>query len=195
MSTGSDKPTTTRQWRGEPAEWEQQPGTVHVQVDAGTDFWRKTHDGGIRDNGHFYFQPVEGDFIARVKISGRYCGQYDQAGLMARVDQATWLKCGIEYVDGAQLASAVVTRDWSDWSVMPITSQDATWWRLARHGHTYQVACSVDGKNFQTVRQAFLTEIPRLEVGIMACAPKGDGFPVTFEQFTVETHEASSIPG
>ncbi len=28
---------------------------VQVQVDGGTDFWRVTHYGFIRDNGHFYY--------------------------------------------------------------------------------------------------------------------------------------------
>lgn len=186
MSCHAEKPAAKFQWRGEPADWKHQSGALCVEVDAGTDFWQKTHDGGDRDNGHFYFQVVEGDFVAEVKLRGEYQGQYDHAGLMARVDRATWLKCGIEYVDGVQLASAVVTRDWSDWSVMPITSQPATWWRLARHGQTFRVAFSVDGKKFETVRQAFLTENSRVEVGVMACAPKGDGFSVTFSNLTVE---------
>ena len=186
MSNHAKKPSAEFQWRGEPAVWEQQPQAICVEVDAGTDFWQKTHDGGNRDNGHFYFQVVEGDFVAEVKLQGEYRGQYDHAGLMTRVDRTTWLKCGIEYVDGVQLASAVVTRDWSDWSVMPIASQHATWWRLARHEQTFEVTCSVDRKNFQTVRQAFLTEKSRVEVGVMACAPKGDGFSVTFSNLTVE---------
>ena len=157
-----------------------------MQADAATDFWRKTHNGAIRDNGHFYFKHVEGDFTARVKLSGRYRDQYDQAGLMARADGTTWLKCGIEYVDGTQLASAVVTRDWSDWSVAPIGEPAGVWWKLHRHEQTLVVAYSLDGEVYETLRQAFLTEAPRLEVGIMACAPKGGGFSVTFEEFTVE---------
>ena len=124
--------------------------------------------------------------LPEVELRGEYQGQYDHAGLMSRVDRATWLKCGIEYVAGVQLASAVVTRGWSDWSVMPIGSQPATWWRLTRHGQTFQGAFSVDGKKFETVRQAFLTENSRVEVGGMACAPKGDGFSVTFSNLTVE---------
>ena len=186
MSIRPDKRLATSQWQNEPTQWKQQGETIHVQVDAGTDFWRKTHDSQIRDNGHFYFQPVEGDFVAHVKFSGQYQGQYDQAGLMVRVDQATWLKCGVEYVDGAHLASAVVTRDWSDWSVMPISVSDSLWCQLERHRQTFQVAFSFDGEKFEPVRQAFLTEVSHLQVGIMACAPKGDGFPVTFEDFTVQ---------
>lgn len=186
MSIRPDKRLASSQWQNEPTQWKQQGETIHVQVDAGTDFWRKTHDSQIRDNGHFYFQPVEGDFVARVKFSGEYQGQYDQAGLMVRVDQATWLKCGVEYVDGAHLASAVVTRDWSDWSVMPISVSDSLWCQLERHQQTFQVAFSFDGEKFETVRQAFLTEVSHLQIGIMACAPKGDGFPVTFEDFTVQ---------
>ena len=186
MSNGSDEQPGTREWRNEPTQWERQGAAIHVQADAGTDFWRKTHDGGIRDNGHFYVECVQDDFTARVKVSGRYRDQYDQAGLMARADATTWLKCGVEYVDGAQLASAVVTRDWSDWSVVPIGEPATVWWRLQRHEQTFEVAYSLDGEVYQTLRQAFLTELPGLEVGIMACAPKGSGFSVAFEEFTVE---------
>ena len=177
---------TPSQWQNEPKLWERQGAAIHLQTDAGTDFWRKTHDGGIRDNGHFYSRRVEGDFTAEVRLSGRYRDQYDQAGLMARSDGTTWLKCGVEFVDGVQLASTVVTRDWSDWSVMPIGDPAAVWWRLRRHAETFEVAYSLDGEVYVTLRQAFLTESPSLEVGIMACAPKGSGFSVTFERFTVE---------
>ena len=186
MATQPDQPTATSQWKNEPRQWSRQAGTIRLQVDAGTDFWRKTHDGGIRDNGHFYFQSTEGDFTARVKISGQYSGQYDQAGLMARVDQTTWLKCGVEYVDQSHLASAVVTRDWSDWSVRPIDEPQTTWWKLQRHEQTFHVAYSLDGDKFHVVRQAFLTDVQQLQVGIIACAPKGAGFPVTFSEFTVQ---------
>ena len=33
---------------------------------------------------------------------------------MVRLDEANWLKCGIEFVEGVQQVSAVVTRDYSD---------------------------------------------------------------------------------
>ena len=108
------------QWYNEPPAWSAQGDAVTLSVAPKTDFWRKTHDGGVRDNGHFYYRSVSGDFSAQVKFSGKYTALYDQAGLMVRVDAETWLKCGVEYVGGVQYASAVVTRDYSDWSVLPL---------------------------------------------------------------------------
>ena len=185
MSTSPRASDKIHQWRNEPAEWNQSADTIQMTADAGTDFWRKTHDGGIRDNGHFYFAPVTGDFIALVQLTGQFRDQYDQAGLMARVDEATWLKCGIELVDGAQLASVVVTRDWSDWSVRPVAAPPVVWWKLERHEQTIEAAFSLDGKQYDVMRQTYLTSVPGLEVGIMACAPKGAGFSVTFRQFEI----------
>lgn len=89
-------------------------GTISITSGQRTDFWRKTHYGFIRDDGHFYYEQVKGDFIVEVKVSGQYEELYDQAGLMVRLDEANWLKCGIEFVEGVQQVSAVVTRDYSD---------------------------------------------------------------------------------
>ena len=177
----------THHWLNEPAEWNQSDSAIQVTVAAGTDFWRKTHDGCVRDNGHFYFRPISGDFTASVRLAGEYCGLYDHAGLMARVDETTWLKCGIELVDGSQLASVVVTRDWSDWSVRPIADPPEVWWKLNRHGDTFEASFSLDGTKYDVIRQSYLTSASQLDIGIMACAPKGDGFSVTFHDFEVSS--------
>lgn len=102
------------QWYNPPPTWSTQDDQIRVMAGAETDFWRKTHYGFIRDNGNFYYQPVTGDFVVNVKVTGQYKTLYDQAGIMIRQDKTTWLKCGIEFVDGVQQASAVVTRDYSD---------------------------------------------------------------------------------
>ena len=52
-------------WYNEPAVWAVNGGTITVTADHDTDFWRKTHYGFIRDNGHFYYQEVAGIFGAR----------------------------------------------------------------------------------------------------------------------------------
>ena len=122
-------------WYNEPAVWAANGDTFTVTAEHDTDFWRKTHYGFIRDNGHFYYQEVSGDFRCEVKVSGGYAALYDQAGLMVRLDAETWLKCGIEFVEGVQYVSAVVTRDFSDWSVvaLPGGSPAALWLRMVAH--------------------------------------------------------------
>src|SRR5262245_48824521 len=120
-------------WHNPPPSWDERDGVLIVTTAPQTDFWRKTHYGFGRDSGHFYGREWRGDFVAEVKVGGAYRDLYDQAGLMVRVDEATWLKCGIELVDGVQQASVVVTRDYSDWSVLPLTANPpAIWLRLTR---------------------------------------------------------------
>jgi regulation of enolase protein 1 (concanavalin A-like superfamily) len=161
---------------------------ITVVADPRTDFWRITDCGQIRDNGHFYYRRVTGDFCAHVRFSGQYAVLYDQAGLMVRVDEENWLKCGIEFVSGIQHASAVVTRDYSDWSVVPLPSNPATLWlRVARRGSTIEVHTSLDGAHYTMIRSAYLRPAETAQVGLMCAAPEGDGFSVTFEGFAVSS--------
>jgi regulation of enolase protein 1 (concanavalin A-like superfamily) len=174
------------QWHHEPPTWHQDGDVITAVAGPQTDFWRKTHDSGVRDHGHFLGQAASGDFTAEVKVSGRYADQYDQAGLMVRRDETCWLKCGIELVDGRQHASVVVTRDWSDWSMLPLDNPPLVWLRIVRHGATLQVSYSLDGHAYSMIRQAFLTDASTVRVGPMLAAPKGNGFAATFEHFRVE---------
>ncbi len=173
-------------WHNPPPTYLVDGGTINAQAAARTDFWRKTHNGELRDDGHFFYENVSGDFVASVKVIGQYAALYDQAGLMVRQDETTWLKCGIEFVNGVQMASAVVTRDYSDWSIRPLANPPAVWLRVARHGGTIEVYVSLDGVAYEMIRQAHLSDAPTLQVGVMFCAPTGPGFAVRFENFAIQ---------
>ncbi len=176
-------------WLNEPKTWKDQSSAhcLTVRTDPKSDFWRKTHYGFIRDNGHFYFQDVTGDFVADVKVSGSYHDLYDHAGLMIRLDETTWIKCGVEFFEGMQHISAVVTRDFSDWSVIPAPDNPASvWLRVTRHGEAIEVKYSYDGQNYLMLRQAHLTEVATVSVGPMCASPDGQGFDVMFEDYRVQ---------
>jgi uncharacterized protein len=177
-------------WHNEPPSWSVRGKTISVVAAARTDFWRKTHYGFIRDNGHFYFERVSGDFVADVKVTGAYAALYDQAGLMVRADEETWMKCGIELVDKVQQASVVVTREYSDWSVLPLPEAPASCWlRVRRHAGDIDVQYSLDGQRYGMLRIAHLTSAETVMVGPMCAAPEGPGFAVTFESFRVRSVE------
>jgi regulation of enolase protein 1 (concanavalin A-like superfamily) len=55
----------TLHWQNEPPAWSADGGRIAVTTAPQTDFWRKTHDGGIRDSGHFYHQMVRATSLPR----------------------------------------------------------------------------------------------------------------------------------
>ena len=107
-------------WLNPPPQHSIDGDAVRVRTGKETDFWRETFYGFRRDNGHFMYRPVEGDFTAEVTVDGRYEVLYDQAGLMVRLSETHWVKAGIEYTDGVMYFSVVVTNDASDWSLATI---------------------------------------------------------------------------
>ena len=175
------------QWLNEPAVWKTDETGIMMQVESDTDFWRITRHEYIRDDAHFYYQNVTGDFRATVKIVGQYNALYDQAGLMVRADAANWMKCGIEYVEEQQLISAVITRDYSDWSMIPLSSSPPSIWiQVERIGTAIEFSYSMDGSDYQLARQGYLTDVPSLQVGVMGAAPRGSGFQLNFDSFTIQ---------
>jgi uncharacterized protein len=176
-------------WLNVPPQWRQDGDRLHVTTGDRTDFWRRTFYGFTHDNGHFYHQPVTGDFSAEVTISADYKALYDQAGLMLRVDERNWLKTGIEYTDGAMHFSVVATRnDFSDWSVLvlPQEARDSLDIRLTRHGEALRVQYRTSGSDWRMARLAMLPMGETVAVGMMCCTPERSGLEVTFHNFAVK---------
>ncbi|CAF0880908.1 unnamed protein product [Adineta steineri] len=181
-------------WFNEPKKWSDNSSVITVHTDGNTDFWRKTHYGFERDNGHFYYRSLPGDqsFTATVNIRGKYHTLYDQGGLMLRIDEKNWIKCGVEYVDDKQFASVVVTvNGWSDWSVVSIDSPDVLKLRVKRVKEAIHIEYA-EGENgeFKMMRLAYfpvIDEKQSLMVGIMCASPGEDaqGFEITFQGFNI----------
>lgn len=181
------------QWYNAPTKWEVLEHQISVTAHGKTDFWRVTLHDFIQDDGHFYFHTISGDFVAVVKVTGKYASLYDQAGLMVRESETVWMKCGIEYLDGIQQASAVITREYSDWSIVPLVDNPETiWMKVQRTGTAIEVFYSRDNVTYTLIRQGYLSAATSLQVGIMCAAPKGDGFDVIFEDFSITRNSAQS---
>lgn len=173
------------QWLNKPPDWQAGNERLRVITGANTDFWRITHYGFIRDNGHFYYDKRAGDFTVQVKIEAQYEALYDQAGIMIRLDSTNWIKAGVEYTDGSPHFSVVVTRDFSDWSVLPTDSGGPVWLRLTRQGSAIRIQYSVDGIAFPMLRLAYFPESNDTLVGLMCCSPERGGFNVEFTEFKI----------
>ena len=93
------------EWMNAPRSWSTENGVVTVKTDPNTDFWRKTHYGFIKNDGHFLRTVQAGNFEFSLQFSGTYRDLYDQAGLMIYQNSENWIKAGIEYVNGFQNAN------------------------------------------------------------------------------------------
>ena len=111
------------EWFNPPASVTFDTGAIIAKSRPKTDFWRKTFYGYVTNNGHFFRIPVFGEFAFQARVNGKYASLYDQAGLMVRLDDARWMKCGSEFVEGKRWASVVFTHDFSDWSTTEDLSQ------------------------------------------------------------------------
>lgn len=176
-------------WINEPANWLTYAGLT-VTSDTDTDFWQTTHYGFARDTGHALLRPVGAQFRMRARFFGDYREQHDQAGLMLRVDADNWIKTGIEYVDGEQYLSAVVTREHSDWSVLPLTAAcgevESVTIEIERFEDAVHVRYAAEGgEPVNDLRMAYFPPDVPAQAGPMCASPDGAGFPVRFSEITL----------
>jgi len=172
-------------WINEPPHWRMDGNVLHVTTGEKTDFWRETHYDFVRDDGHLRFERTSGDFTAEVTVAGDYQELYDQAGLMLRLDERSWIKTGVEFVGGRRLLSCVVTRDASDWSIVPaFHAPETIRLRLTRQGTAVRVEWAPeDGGAFETLRLAYFPSSNPVLIGPMCCSPQRAGFEARFNAF------------
>ena len=144
----------------------------------------------MRDTGHLCSTTIAGDATPEVWVRGAYRDRYDQAGLMLRIDERNWIKCGIELVDGVQQVSAVVTREFSDWSVRPLAEAPAELrLSLARRGDSVEIHYALDDGPRTLLRLAYFPPGLPAQLGVMAASPQGQGFTVSFRGLRIAAGE------
>ncbi len=174
-------------WFNEPAQWEISDGRLTMAVTPKSDYWRISHYGFTVDDAPFYYAEYGGEFEAKVKICGDYKVRFDQAGMMIRIDHENYIKTGIEFVDGKYNLSTVVTHNASDWSVIALDRPvKELWIKAVRRLDAIEIFYSFDDKNYTLMRNAWREANRPVKVGMMAACPDGDGFSVTFSDFTVK---------
>jgi regulation of enolase protein 1 (concanavalin A-like superfamily) len=180
----------TFRWHNEPAAWNGNADALSLKTDARTDFWQEAFYGFRRDSGHAYLRPVSGDFTGSATVTGIYETLYDQAGLMLRLNACNWIKCGIEYTDGLMHFSVVVTRDVSDWSVIPLPGLSPSaplFVRLTRHDAAVRIQFRIDKDAPWQMARLCPFSAEDAEFGIVACSPERDGFEASFRDIAVGT--------
>ena len=105
--------------------WKVQDSKLLLAPPAKKDFWRKTYYQPllVKDDAPFLYRNISTQNLP-VTIETSFTitakSQFDQAGIMIRLDHEHWLKTGIEVVDGIPRLSCVVTNGFSDWSTQQV---------------------------------------------------------------------------
>jgi uncharacterized protein len=171
-------------WYNPPAEWRLAERQLFVRPDKGTDFWQRTYYGFAPDNGHFLYLDLKGDFVLETHVHYQFAHTYDQGGVMVRTGPRRWLKAGIEFQGEATTIGAVVTRDRSDWSLVPCKQREL-YLRLKRVGSAVGVYFAVDGESWRMIRLAWLPMRKTVQAGLFAASPTDAGCEISFEYLAV----------
>lgn len=159
----------------------------------GSDAWLATAYGHSSDSAHALLAAFAQESGLEVTFTADCREQFDQAGLFIRRDEATWIKAGVEFADGALQAGAVVTHDRSDWSsglFWGDGSQRVTV-RASRSGDAITIRMRAGDGYFRLVRVAPMDPEAVLSAGPYLCAPTRSGFTVRFHRWEITTPDES----
>jgi regulation of enolase protein 1 (concanavalin A-like superfamily) len=170
-------------WLNEPSRW----GDDTITADPETDLWRTTHYGFVHESGHLLGVDRTGDFELTVTFAGEYTAEYDQAGIGLWIDERNWIKAGVELVGDRQLISAVVTREVSDWSMVPLDEPaEKVTLKAAREGDAVIIHYGLNGAPpAEMLRLAYFPPELSVLAGVMCASPIGKGFATRFENITI----------
>ncbi|MFE5739122.1 DUF1349 domain-containing protein [Streptomyces celluloflavus] len=174
-------------WLNPPPAVSQDAEGLLVTARGHSDFWRTTSYGFVRDDGHALLTGLPDGHAVEVAFVARFDELYDQAGLMVRVDERTWLKAGIEMSDGVPHLGAVVTRGQSDWSLSPVpdwAGRQVTV-RASRTGDAVTLRARCEDGPWRLIRLAPLDPGAAASAGPFCCSPQRDGLQVRFTRFTL----------
>jgi regulation of enolase protein 1 (concanavalin A-like superfamily)/uncharacterized protein (DUF952 family) len=175
-------------WLNPPVAAERDGDDLLVTAADKTDFWRTTSYGFVHDDGHALLTDFPAGSAVEVTFdSAAFTDLYDQAGIMVRVDEADWIKAGIELTDSAPHLGAVVTHGRSDWSMAPVPdwSGRSVTVRASRAGDAVTVRARCEDGPWRMVRVAPLDPDATAAAGPFCCSPLREGLQVRFTRFAV----------
>jgi uncharacterized protein len=168
------------EWLNAPVSVVDDGDELLVTAAEGSDFWRTTSYGFIHDNGHALLRPLADGKAVEVSWVLEYVEQFDQAGVLVRADESTWIKAGVEFCDGDAQLGAVVTCEVSDWSVAPVGDwfNELVTVRASLSGDAVTIRARVGSGAWRLVRVAPWPPGVAALAGPMVCAPTRAGLTV-----------------
>jgi regulation of enolase protein 1 (concanavalin A-like superfamily) len=180
-------------WTALPVAAEESGGRLLVTAAEGSDAWRHTGYGFVHEDEHALLEGWDRGRAVEVSFIASFEAQFDQAGLMVRVDAERWIKAGVEFADGAPQVGAVVTAGKSDWSVAPVpewAGREVTI-RASRFEDAVIIRARVEDEPWRLVRLAPLDPEAEVQAGPYCCAPSRAGLTVAFTSWRLTEPDAA----
>ena len=144
-------------------------------------------------NAPFLYTEVEGDFVARVRVTPNFESEYDAACLMVLQDDNVWLKAAYELSNIGKALVSVVTNGVSDDANGCSIDAESVWLQVARVGKNFAFHYSPDGEKYDMVRLCTLPVGSTVKVGVQAQSPHGGGGERGFYGLTVERRTVEDL--
>lgn len=172
-------------WTHSPHDVIADGGHLDATAVEGSDAWRHTAYGFVHDSEHALLAPLAVGEAIDVSFSAPWSGQFDQAGVFVRIDDAHWVKTGVEYADGHLGLGAVVTAGHSDWSVGHVDDwqESEITIRVSRWTDALIVRARADHGSWRLVRVAPFDGTATASAGPFLAAPTRAGLTVRFTRW------------
>ena len=183
-------------WFHEPKRYRLGDG-LEIFTEEKTDFWQRTHYGFQRDDGHCLLLKQTGDFSLATHVEFHPRAQYDQCGLIVRIDSENWIKVSMEYESEhvSRLGSVVTNLGYSDWATQDVKSNHSEmWYRISKRGSDFLLENSYDGQAWLQMRVTHLhRQVESYEIGVYACSPIGKDYRCCFRTLEITDNKWQAI--
>ena len=167
-------------WMNEPQRVRFDDDGMHVVSKYRTDFWACARYDFRKDDGHFFFSYVLGDFCCDLDWMFNQPESFDQCGIMVRVDVNNWFKASIMYEkdDAPMLATCLTNDGYSDLATIPLPQgTNHVWYRLKKRKGCYIASYSLDGEEYMQLRKFYLIhDADDVKIGAYICSPQREDF-------------------
>ena len=169
---------------------------ISLIPDEKSSFYRDPSGKKNLSNAVFMYVDLEGDFIVRAHVDHDFVYTGDAASIMMRIDNDNWAKIGFEKSETGtnSLISSITYNGWSDRAIGETYSWDNVRLYFVRKGSTFGMYYSADDKHKRLIRYFHFDAPEKIQVGMMAQSPNGEGDAVmNFYTFEIEHISVESI--
>ncbi len=174
-------------------EWYNEPENVifsdqemKIVAKSLTDFWQSLHHQIKKDNGHFFYKKISGNFSLLIKWRFENATPFKQCGIMARVDERNWFKASILAKDenSPEIGTCLTLSGHSDWAGTQLQNMpDKIFYKLERRGDDFVCSYSLDGQKYIKLRQFYLRGVENeIKIGAYLASPQNEPFDAVLDE-------------